>query len=369
MPVQCIRNTGPTELPPQVLAAMSRQVISHRSAEFAALLHSVQARLAQVVGGAHATVLLTASGTGALEAACSSLIGPEDRVLVLAAGHYGELFGKIARHASDRVEMLRFEPGSAVDVDTLRDTLRRTRFDAVLATHSESSTGVLHPLRDIAACVRAHSDALLLADGVSSLGTAEVLPAAWGVDVLVAGTQKGLMAAPGLSVVYLGEAAVARLGRHRARSHYLDLAAALEHGRRGATPFTPAVNLVYGLDAALDLLLAEGMPAVVERHRTAAAACRRILQEAGLRLFAQPGCAAPSITAVRMPEGVAAEAVQAALLREHGMAVSVGLAGWTSSVLRVGHMGWFTVPGVEDAARRVAALDWERLGAAAGSAA
>jgi alanine-glyoxylate transaminase/serine-glyoxylate transaminase/serine-pyruvate transaminase len=175
------------------------------------------------------------------------------------------------------------------------------------------------------------------------------------------------MAPPGMSVVYLSEAAVARLGGRRIPNHYLDLAAALEHGKRGATPFTPAVNLVYALDTALDMLLAEGVPTALERHRRAAEACRRILQDAGLRLFAQPGCASPGITSVRMPEGVAAEDVQAELLEQHGMAVSVGLAGWKSSVLRVGHMGWFTVDGVADAAQRVAALDWERLGARAGS--
>ncbi|MBA2672838.1 alanine--glyoxylate aminotransferase family protein [Ramlibacter sp.] len=367
MQVRFCRNTGPTELAPQVLAALSRQVISHRSKEFAQLLLGVQAKLARVVDGAAATVVLTASGTGAMEAACAGLLSREDRVLLLSAGYYGELFGKIARYSSDTVDVLRFAPGHCVDIDTLRQALQRTNYAAVVATHSDSSTGVLHPLRQIAECVHAHSRALLLVDGVSSVGTAEVAHAAWGIDALVTGTQKGLMAPPGLSVVYLSDAGVAKLGAQRSCSHYLDLAAALENGRRGATPFTPAVNLVYALDTALDMLLAEGVPAVLERHRLAAEACRRILQDAGLRMFAQPGCASPGITSVRMPEGVAAEDVQAALLEQHGMTVSVGLSDWKSNVLRVGHMGWFAVDGVADAARRIAALDWERLGARAGS--
>lgn len=367
MQVRFCRNTGPTELPPQVLAALSRQVISHRSREFSGLLLGVQDKLARVVGGAAGTAVLTASGTGAMEAACAALVAREDRLLLLSAGHYGDLFGAIARRYSGAVDVLRFPPGHCVDVDDLRRALQRTRYAAVIATHSDSSTGVLHPLRQIAACVREHSNALLLADGVSSVGTAEVLPAAWGVDALVAGTQKGLMAPPGMSVVYLGEAAIAKIASHPSPGHYLDLGAALEHGRRGATPFTPAVNLVFALDAALDLLLAEGLPAVLQRHARAAETCRRILQDAGLALFAQPGCASPGITSVRMPEGVAAEDVQAELLDRHGMTVSVGLAGWKSSVLRIGHMGWFTVDGVAEATRRVAALDWERLGARAGS--
>lgn len=355
------RTTGPTPMPPQVLAALSTQVISHRSQAFAELMSGVRTRLTHVVGTAHLPVVLTASGTGGLEACCTNFIGPHDRVLLLTAGYYGDLFGKIASHHTGAIDTVRAEPGACIDVQRLEAALRRTAYDVVLVTHSESSTGALNPLQKIAETVRRHSSALLLVDGASSVAIADIAFDAWGLDVLVTGTQKGLMASPGLSVVFMSDAARAKLGTRQSPSRYFDLSLALEHARTHATPFTPAVNLVFALDAALKLLLQEGMAHVLQRHAAAATACQRILQDAGLRLFARPECRAPGITSVCVPSETSAETIQAFLEHEEGISLSIGLDAWKSSVLRIGHMGWMTVDEVEASTRRIAGLDWDAL--------
>lgn len=355
------RTTGPTLMSPQVLAALSTQVISHRSQAFAELMSGAQTRLGQVVGTRHLPVILTASGTGGLEASCVNFIGPHDRVLLLTAGYYGDLFGKIASHRTGSIDTLRAEPGACIDVERLEAALRRTAYDVVLVTHSESSTGALNPLQEIAATVRRHSSALLLVDGASSVGIADIAFDTWGLDVLVTGTQKGLMAPPGLSAVFMSDAARAKLGVKRSPSHYFDLSLALDRARVHATPFTPAVNLVFALDTALKLLLQEGMTHVLQRHAAAAGACQRILQDAGLQLFARPECRAPGITSVCVPAGVSAETAQAFLEHEEGISLSIGFDAWKSSVLRIGHMGWMTVDEVAAAARRIAGLDWDAL--------
>ncbi len=348
-------------MPPQVLAALSRQVISHRSQGFADLMESVRTRLCKVVGARELPVVLTASGTGGLEACCANFTGAQGRVLLLTAGYYGDLFGRIAANHAGSIDTLRAEPGSCIDVGKLETALQARPYDAVLVTHSESSTGVLNPLQAIAAAVRRYSSALLLVDGASSVAIADVAFDAWGLDVLVTGTQKGLMAPPGLSVVFMSGAARERLGQSRSPSHYFDLAVALDRARTHATPFTPAVNLVYGLDAALEILLGEGMAQVVSRHEAAASACQRILQEAGLRLFARPECRAPGITSVCVPAGVLAENAQVFLEHEEGIPLSIGFDAWKSSVLRIGHMGWMTVDDVAAAARCIARLDWDAM--------
>lgn len=348
-------------MPPQVLAALSTQVISHRSQAFAKLMSGVRTRLAEVVGTSHPPVVLTASGTGGLEACCANFIGPQDRVLLLTAGYYGDLFGKIASLHTGSIDTLRAEPGACIDVQRLEAALRHTAYDVVLVTHSESSTGVLNPVQEIAAAVRRHSRALLLVDGASSVAIADIAFDAWGLDVLVTGTQKGLMAPPGLSVVFMSDAARARLGARPSPSRYFDLSLALEYASIQATPFTPAVNLMFALDAALKLLLQEGMSHVLQRHAAAAGACRRILQDAGLQLFARPDCRAPGITSACVPAGVSAEAAQAFLEHEEGISLSIGFDAWKSSVLRIGHMGWMTVDDVAAATQCIACLDWDAL--------
>jgi aspartate aminotransferase-like enzyme len=336
-----LRLTGPTPLPPQVREAQTRQMVSHRSAEFRALLSSVLARLAPLFGTADPVVAFTASGTGGMEASVLNCVRPGGRVLAVSIGHFGERFAQIARIWGAAVETWDVGWGSAADPDELARRIRAAgRLDAVLVTHNEGSTGVLNPLGPIAAAVRSETDALLIVDAVSSVGATEVRMDDWGIDVVVTASQKALMSPPGLALVAVGDRAGAVARSNPAPRFYFDFARMIAAARDGMTAYTPAVSVVYALDAALRIIEAEGAAAVFDRHRRHAAACRARGQKAGLRPCAPALHASPSVTAFALPAGIRAADVRQRLQAEHGVVVSQGRGSWKDSVIRVGHMGW-----------------------------
>ncbi|HXG40388.1 MAG TPA: alanine--glyoxylate aminotransferase family protein [Candidatus Limnocylindrales bacterium] len=347
-----LRIPGPTSLPPAVREAGGRQMINHRGPEFAAMLERIVAGLRPFFGTSNEIVLLTAAGTGGLEAAVVNTLSPGDRVLAVSIGAFGDRFAKIAAAYGAAVDRLEIEWGRAAEPDDLRRALASQPADgyrAILVTHNETSTGVINPLSELARVAREGApDALLLVDGVSGVGAVPFEQDAWGLDLVVSGSQKSWMAAPGIALVSVGPRAWAAAETARMPRFYFDLAAHRKSAAAGQTPWTPAVAVLFQLDVALGLMAAEGPEAVFRRHAECAAATRAGLEALGFELFADPRHASPTVTAARVPDGLDWKAFNA-VLRERGLVVAGGQGKLAGQVFRIGHLGDVTVDDIRSA--------------------
>jgi aspartate aminotransferase-like enzyme len=343
-------------------------MINHRGPEFAALIHRISGGLASWFGTSRDVVLLTAAGTGGLEAAIVNTLSPGDAVLAVTIGAFGDRFATIAETYGANVRRLEVEWGRAADPDAVRDALRAEPpagapgWKAVLLTHNETSTGVQNDIEALSGAVHeAAPDALVLVDGISGVGAVPFEMDGWGVDLLVSGSQKAWMAAPGMSFVALSDrcweaAATASMPRF-----YLDLERHRRDAAGGQTPWTPAVAIMYQLDAGLARMAAEGREAVFARHEACAAAARHGLAAAGFLLLADPANASRTVSAALLPDGLDGKALFAAL-RERGLVVAGGQGRLKGRVLRLGHLGWVTT---DDIAAAIAVID-DALRAGAG---
>ncbi len=332
---------GPTPLPPEVRQAMARPMINHRGEEFGRMLAEVLDGLRRIFQTAGTVLPFTASGTGGLEAAVANVLSPGDRVLALVGGSFGERFAAVARGFGAEVVPLEVEWGRAVDPDDVRRALRtHPEVRAVLVTHNETSTGVTHPLWEIAQAVRAGGDALLLVDAVSSLGAVDLQADAWGLDVVVAGSQKALMGPPGAVFLSVSERAWEASRTARAPRWYFswERARAEISPGRALMPFTPPLPVLYALAVSVPMILAEGLPARFARHRRLGQATREGVAALGLQLLADPRHASDTVTAVRVPEGVDGRQL-VRRLRECNVVVAGGQGRLEGRIIRIGHMG------------------------------
>jgi serine---pyruvate transaminase len=330
---------GPTPVPSEALLAMARPMIHHRTPEYEALFVEVRAGLKRLVQTQQEIIPLACSGTGALEAAVVNTLSPGDTVAVVCAGKFGERWIEIARAYGVEVVALTAPFGETVPAARVAEALRaRREIVAVLTQHSESSTGVLHDVRAYAAATR-DSAAILIVDAVSSLGIADLPMDAWGVDVVVAGSQKGLMLPPGLAFCALSDRAWRRVETSRLPKYYFDLAAERATVLRNEAHFTPAVSIMVGLREVLRMLEAEGLANVFRRHDRLARATRAGVEALGLRLFARAN-PSPALTAVEAPAGVDSEAIVAAFARDHNITIAGGQGEMKGQVFRLGHMGY-----------------------------
>jgi aspartate aminotransferase-like enzyme len=330
---------GPTPVPSEVLLAMARPMIHHRTPEYEALFAEVRAQLAWLFQTSQDVVLLTCSGTGAMEAVVVSTLSPGDAVAIIRAGKFADRWAELARIYGLQIVNVEAPFGETVAPARLAETLRaRPEITAVLTQHSETSTGVLHDVRGYAEVTRA-TGAMLVVDAVSSLGIADLPMDAWGIDVVVAGSQKGLMVPPGLAFCALSEGTWRRAATSRLPKYYFDLAAERKAGARNDVRFTPAVGIVIGLREALRLLQAEGLANVFRRHDRLARATRAGVEALGLRLFAR-ATPSPAVTAVVAPPGVDGEAIVAAYSREHNITIAGGQGEMKGTLFRLGHMGY-----------------------------
>jgi aspartate aminotransferase-like enzyme len=343
MATQNLRTPGPTPLPPAVREALARDMIAHRGPEFATILRDCLDGLKWAFQTQHDVVILTTSGTGGLESLVANTLSPGQRLLVASMGYFGERMGKIARAFGVDVVQVDFEPGTAVDPQVIHDVLaRETDIDTVFVTHNETSTGVLNPLREIARAVRqVRPDALLLVDGISSMGSVPVEPESWGCDVVVAGSQKGWMIPPGLAFVSISPRAWACQARARLPKFYFDWQLARRSADEdGGTPWTPALSLFFGLQVALRLMRAEGLAQLFARHERLAQFTRAGLADLDLRLLADPPFASPTVTTAYVPDGVDARALLRSLEERHAVVLAAGQGRLEGQIIRIGHMGW-----------------------------
>jgi aspartate aminotransferase-like enzyme len=315
-------------------------MIDHRGTEFADLLRETSSGLAELIGTTGDIVLLTGSGSGALEAAVVNTLSPGDRVLSVNIGAFGDRFAKIASVFGADVDSLAFEWGTAASPDAVRERLASGEpYRAVLITHNETSTGVSNPMRELAAIVReAPGDPLLLVDGISGLGAMPLEMDAWGVDLVVSASQKAWMASPGIAIAALGERAVAAEASARMPRFYWDFAEAREWASKGQTPWTPAITVLYGLRIGVQRLREEGRERTWARHAAIARGVAAGLEALGLRLVAADADRSATVTAAWVPDGVDWAPFNAAM-RARGLVIAGGQGKWTGKILRFGHMG------------------------------
>ena len=330
---------GPTPVPPNVLLAMAQPMIHHRTPEYEALFIEVRAGLKRLFQTGQDVIPFTSSGTGAMEAAVVNTLSAGDTVLVLRAGKFGERWEEICRAYGVTVVPVTAPFGESVPAARMAEELRRhPEARAVLMQHSESSTGVLHDVKGIAA-VTAATDAILVVDAVSSLGIADLQMDAWGVDFVVAGSQKGLMLPPGLSFCALSEKAWGRVETARLPKYYFDLSAEWKAVSRNEAHFTPAVSIVVGLREVLRMVEAEGLANVLKRHERLARATRSGVEALGLQIFAK-ATPSPALTAVVAPRGLDSERVLGAYSTAHNITIAGGQGEMKGTVFRLGHMGY-----------------------------
>jgi len=339
-----LRIPGPTGLPPTVREAGARQMINHRGPEFAAMLERILSGMKPYFGTSSDIAIITAAGTGGLEAAIVNTLSPGDRVLAVSIGSFGDRFAKIARAYGADVTKVQVEWGQAADPAVLREELGRDpAYRAVLLTHNETSTGVMNPIPELTAVVRELApDALILVDSVSGLGAVPFQMDAWGVDVVVTGSQKAWMAAPGLAMIAASPRAWAAMETATMPRFYLDLRAHRESHAAGQTPWTPAVSVVYQVDEGIRLMTAEGAGGVFARHEACAAAARAGLEALGFQLFADQRHASRTVTAAIVPEDLDWKSFNADIKRR-GLILAGGQGKLAGKIFRLGHLGSVTL--------------------------
>jgi serine---pyruvate transaminase len=336
---------GPTPVPPVVLAAMSQPILHHRTAEFRTILARTLERLALVYRTAGDVLLFTSSGTAGMESAVANLCSPGERVVVVSAGNFGERWVSLAEAYGLDAVVVRYEWGETPSADDVASALEDAGgATAVFCTHSETSTGVVADVGEIAARVRP-SGALTVVDAISSLGAVPLETDAWGLDAVVAGSQKALMTPPGLATVAISERAAADAKTSRTPRFYLDWARTLKAQREEppVNPFTPAISLILGLDAALGLIVEQGLEAAFERHVRLGRACRAGVKAMGLELFSPDEDRSAVVTAIRMPPEIDGKDVIRAVSERHGITLEGGRGPLVGKIVRVGHIGYVDV--------------------------
>jgi aspartate aminotransferase-like enzyme len=332
---------GPTPVPPEVLAALAEPVLHHRAPDFRIVYERVLGRLREVHRTANDVLLFTCSGTGAFESAVVNLCSPGERVLIVSAGSFGERWIAMARAYGCEVEELRYPWGETPTADDLERKLGEVEpVSLVFLVHSETSTGVVADVQALAAAAK-DAGALVVVDAVSSLGAVPLEPDEWGLDVVVSGSQKALMAPPGLATVAVSAAAWEQVERARLPRFYFDWTRTRKAQAKLDAAFTPAVSLVVALDVALGLLLENGLDAAFERHVRLGRACRAGIKAMGLELFSPDEDRAAVVTAARMPGGFESTRLTRLLRDRHGITIASGQGAIKEEIFRIGHIGWF----------------------------
>lgn len=333
---------GPTPVPEQVLLAMAKHPIGHRSGDFSTLMEEVTQNLKWLHQTQNDLLILTASGTGAMEAGIINFLSPGDRVLVGSNGKFGDRWAQVCKAYGVQTEVISAEWGHALDPEQFRTSLEADTgklIKAVIVTHSETSTGVLNDLETINRYVKAHGEALIIVDTVTSLGAYNVPVDEWGLDVVASGSQKGYMIPPGLGFVAVSPKAWKAYETAKLPRFYLDLGKYKKDAAKNTTPFTPPVNLFFALQAALRMMKAEGLESIFARHLRLTQATRAAIKALGLPLFAADDAASTAITAVA-PEQVQAEQIRSVMKKRFDIALAGGQDYLKGKIFRIGHLGF-----------------------------
>lgn len=349
-----LRIPGPTPVPPEVIAAMSRPVLPHRSAEFSAVFNDLLEQLKRIHQTKHDVFVIASTGSAGWEVSIVNCLAPGDKVLSGVNGNFGVRFVNVAEHFGIDVIRLDVEWGEPITADAVREALQKDPdIKAVQVVHNETSTGVLNPMYEIGEVVRDHG-ALFIVDSVSGAAGAPVDMDGWPADIVFTGSQKAFMCPPGLSIIGVSDRVWPLTEQAPIPRFMFDLQRIRDAARNGTTPSTAPVSLIFGLKAACDMIEAEGLENLYKRHERLGKLTREGLSKIGLEPIADAQYASPTVTVARVPEGTTSKEIQQGMFDRHGIYIATGQGHIADSVIRIGHMGWTEEPELE---RTLEALD------------
>jgi len=332
---------GPTMLPPEVLLKMAEPIMHHREPEFERIFSEIREGLKYLFQTKNEVLIFTSSGTGAMEGAVTNLLSKGDRAIVVRGGKFGERWGEICKAYGIEFVPIDVEWGQAVRPERISEILRSDpSIRAVYTQASETSTGVKHPIREIAAVVRGYENTVLVVDAITGTGVFSIPMDDWGVDVVVSGSQKALMLPPGLSFAALSEKAWRFVERSNLPKYYFDFKKELKAIQKNQSAYTPAISLFMALRESLRLIQQEGLEAVFRRHERLAEATRAAVKALGLELYA-PDSPSNAVTAVKIPEGIGAGKIKNLFYERFGITVAGGQDRAKGKIIRIAHLGYY----------------------------
>lgn len=345
---------GPTPVPQATLEAMARPIIHHRTPQYQKIFEEVTASLKGIFKTKNDILTFTCSGTGAMEASVSNLLSPGDRAIVVKGGKFGERWEEICRVYGIGVEAIDVAWGEPLNPNLINEELieKGEEIGAVFTTLCETSTGVVNDIEAIGRIV-ARYNAVLVVDAISGLGADDLQTDKWSVDVVVVGSQKGLMVPPGLAFVSVSPKAWERIEASRSPRYYFDFRKARKALEKFDSPFTPAVNLMVGLRESLRIIDAEGIDGVIAKNKRLAEGVRAAMKALGLELYA-PTAPANAVTSVKVPDGIDGQKLVKLLRDKYGVAVAGGQAQLKGKIFRIAHMGHI---GADDLVAGISALE------------
>jgi aspartate aminotransferase-like enzyme len=331
---------GPTPIPPEVLQALARPIIHHRTPLYEGILQEVREGLKYLFQTKSEVLIFASSGTGAMEGAVTNTLCAGDKALVVEGGKFGERFSNICRAYGVKPIVLPVEWGQAVDPAAIQKNLKEDpSIKAIFVQATETSTGVLHPIKEIAAIVSRCPETLLVVDGISHLGAVELPMDEWKLDVVLCGSQKALMLPPGLAFAALSDKAWQFVERSTLPRFYFDFKKELKNLIKNQSAYTPAISLVVGLAESLRLIRKEGLENIFARHARLARATRAAMTALGLQLYGPRACS-DAVTAVMAPPGIDGQKVVKVLREKHNLTIAGGQDQAKGKVFRLAHMGY-----------------------------
>lgn len=332
---------GPTELPPRVLLAMAHPIIHHRAPEFLPVLEQAREGLKWLFRTKNEVLVLASSGTGAMEAAVSNFLSRGDKALSVNSGKFGERWAQICKAYGVDADVIDVEWGQAVEPERVKEELKRhPDIKAVYLQATETSTGVVHPVKEIANIVHENSGAIVVVDGITGVGVFELPMDEWGLDILLTGSQKALMLPPGLAFIGINDRAWKLAETSDLPKYYFDLKKEMKGIVKNQTAYTPAISLIIGLGESIKMMKEEGIENIYSRHALLAEAVRKGVQAMGLKLFASKS-PSNSLTAVLAPEGVDSGKIVSTLEKDFGIRIANGQNQAKGKIFRIAHMGYY----------------------------
>ena len=332
---------GPTMLPPEVVLKMAEPIMHHREPEFEKVFAEIREGLKSVFQTKNEVLVFTSSGTGAMEAAVSNLLSKGDKALVVRGGKFGERWGEICKAYGIEFVPIDVEWGRAVDPRRIQEALTSDPSIRVVYTQAtETSTGVVHPIKEIGGVLRKCDGTLLVVDAITGIGVFDMPMDQWGLDVVISGSQKALMLPPGLAFAALSEKAWKSVERSNLPKYYFDFKRELKAIQKNQSAYTPAISLMVGLRESLRLIQQEGLTEVFRRHERLARATRAAVKALGLDLFA-PEAPSPALTAVKVPEGIDGLKLQELFFERFGITVAEGQDRAKGKIIRIAHLGYY----------------------------
>ncbi|OGP73158.1 MAG: class V aminotransferase [Deltaproteobacteria bacterium RBG_16_49_23] len=332
---------GPTMLPPEVLLKMAEPVMHHREPEFEKIFGEIREGLKYLFQTKNEVLVFTSSGTGAMEGAVSNILSRGDKALVIQGGKFGERWGEICKAYGIEFIPIDVEWGRAVAPELIRKTLESDpAIRAVYTQASETSTGVRHPIREIAEITKRYEDKVVVVDAITGIGVFDIPMDQWGIDVLISGSQKALMLPPGLAFAALSEKAWKLVERSNLPRYYFDLKKELKSTKKNQSSYTPAISLFVGLRESLKMIRKEGLEPLFRRHEKLARATREAVKALGLGLYA-PDSPSDAVTAVKIPEGIDGERLKDLFFERFGITVAEGQDRAKGKIIRIAHLGYY----------------------------